>query len=270
MSASGALFLIAFVAYVISAGLYGASFAMKTDSAMVYARPAVWIGFLFHTLSIGATCLITHHGPFISTFSTFSATAWFLVLLYIPSEARVRPPALGVVTLPVVCLILVIGVARANKEIGDSKLLQSHIINLHVLLMVLSFGLFLLAAACAALYLAQNRSLKRHKSNGWFRRLPPLDTLDRLAYHTTAYGVSLFTLGLVLGVERAMSGGLAPGWQTDPRVLASYILWLIYVFYLIARAIGGWRGSRLNYLLLIGPLVAITIYFLPATAHHFG
>ncbi len=67
-------------------------------------------------------------------------------------------------------------------------LLNSRLTTLHILAILFAFGLLVLAFGCAALYLAQDRMLKRKRlSGGLFGKLPPLARLDQLAFTLVAF-----------------------------------------------------------------------------------
>ena len=56
---------------------------------------------------------------------------------------------------------------------------------------------------------------------------------------------------------------------SNPHTLMSIAAWLVYVTYLGARLIAGWRGTRLHYLLIAGMTVTIALYFIPTSTHRF-
>ena len=83
-----------------------------------------------------------------------------------------------------------------------------------------AFGLLVLAFGCAALYLAQHRMLKRKRlAGGLFGKLPPLASLDHLAFALVAFAFPLLTVGLAAGIVEALAGGLRGHWGADPMVL---------------------------------------------------
>ena len=102
-----------------------------------------------------------------------------------------------------------------------------------------------------------------------FRRLPPLETVDAIAFHMVSFALPLLTVGLALGFVRAASGALHGSWITDPHTLISVAAWLVYSGYMAARLFAGWRGTRLNYLLVAGLAVTLTLFFVPSTTHRF-
>ena len=81
---------------------------------------------------------------------------------------------------------------------------------------------------------------------------------------------ALLTLGLILGIATVLRDVPKPGpWLLDPHNLAAFVIWLLYVLYLTARLGLGWRGVRLQYILVIGLVVALALYVLPTSTHHF-
>ena len=57
-----------------------------------------------------------------------------------------------------------------------------------------------LAAGMAALYLWQERRLKRHERGVLRVRVPPLDALDRLSARSVLGSIVLLTLGIGVGI----------------------------------------------------------------------
>lgn len=284
MSAT-ALTVIAFALYLFAAVGYGATLFLNAASAPTRADragrlpqsrqaalPLLLAGLLIHFAAIGVLCQTTHRSPFASAFGTLTVLAWVIALSVAALDFRGRLPAVVGVALGVASLVLFWAVLHAHGPVATTPVLAGRIVSLHVLAILASFALFVVAFGCAALYLLQNRLLTRHGVAGLFRRLPPLATLDRIAYRSVAFALPLLTLGLATGIVRVFGGDL-PGpasvWFTDPHTLVSLATWLLYATYLTARLGIGWRGVRLQYILLTGPLIVATLYFVPTSTHHF-
>lgn len=266
---SVAFHLLALAAYLGAAIFYGANVALKTPAHIRRARLAFGLGILLHTAAIGAFCLQVRQSPFSSGFGTLSVAAWAVALLYLPIEIIGRVPALGALAAPVCCVLLFAGVVRARSAQAVSPEVRQHVISIHVLFALFSFALFALAACCAVFYLWQYRQLKHPDRRALFRRLPPLETVDAMAYHLVAFALPLLTLGIALGIVRAAASPAHHNWLFDPHTIVSLVTWLVYGIYLFARIVGGWRGTRLHYLLIAGLVVTLTIYFVPSTVHRF-
>ena len=274
-----AFFLIAAAAgYLFGSAAYGAFLMLRVPALALAGRTATVLAAVLHTLAIGLHCARVHQTPFTTPAETLSASAWTVALAYLALEffARPRPTALGAVALPAAFLCLfagaLLGTAHpAGIDRADAAVLNSRLVSLHILALLFAFGLLVLAFGCAALYLTQYRLLKRKKlSGGLFGKLPPLASLDHLAFALVAFAFPLLTAGLAAGFVEAVTGGLRGGWGADPMVLTSVVTWLVYGVYLTLHAAAHWRGPRANYLLLGGLLAAIITYFIPTTTHRFG
>ena len=85
------------------------------------------------------------------------------------------------------------------------------------------------AAGMAALYLWEERSLKRRDSRLFRLRVPPLDALDRLAARVAAVSLVLLTFGIVLGLARFRCG------EFDAAMAVTLCLWLLVATVLALR-----------------------------------
>ena len=270
-----ASFLVAAaVGYLLASVAYGAHLLLRQPLLALTGRLAAWLAVALHTVAIGLECAQTHQTPFTTPAETLSASAWAIALAYLGLELLLRPKplALGAVALPAAFLCLFAGALgpRAKPLASAAPLLNSRLISLHVLAILFAFGLLVLAFGCAALYLTQDRMLKRRRvKGGLFGRLPPLASLDHLAFALVAFAFPLLTVGLGAGVVEALTGGLRGVWGRDPMVLTSVVTWLVYGAYLALHALAQWRGPRANYLLLGGLLAALVTYFIPSSAHRF-
>jgi len=273
-----AAFLIAAAAlYLLGSVAYGAYLLLRLPTLALSGRLATTLAVALHTIAIGVHCARTHQTPFTTPAETLSASAWAIALAYLALELglRPKPTALGAIALPVAFLCLFAGAflhsAQPAALTPTTPLLNSRLISLHILAILFAFGLLVLAFGCAALYLAQHRMLKRKRLAGsLFGKLPPLASLDHLAFALVAFAFPLLTVGLAAGVVEALAGGFGGHWGADPMVLTSVVTWLVYGVYLVLHTLAQWRGPRANYLLLGGLLAALVTYFVPTTAHRFG
>ena len=90
---------------------------------------------------------------------------------------------------------------RRRHGVGGTSDYSNVFLVLHVGLVLAAFAGFTLAAALAALYLWQERRLKRRATAILRVRAPSLATLDRLAARTVAVALPALTLGIVVGAR---------------------------------------------------------------------
>ena len=238
-----------------------------------FGRPLLLLGIVAQFAAIGFWCVTTHRSPFAAEFGSLAVMAWAIALSVGLLDLRTKMPAVGAIALTVACVVLFSAILQAHSPVAASREITGQAVNLHVLAILASYGLFAVAFGCAAIYLLQNRLLKRKNAHPALRRLPPLETLDRTAYHAVAYAMPLLTLGLTLGLVRVFGGGLhspPSHWLRDPHNLAAFAPWLLYGGYLAARLAAGWRGVRLQYILIAGLLITLLLYLIPSSTHRFN
>jgi ABC-type transport system involved in cytochrome c biogenesis permease subunit len=276
------LTILALLCYVLAAASWGAAlFLHAPASPLLQSRPErisfaarllLFCGIVLQFAAIGAWCMDTHRSPFASEFGTLSVAAWGIAIVFGAMDWRRKLPALGALSLAVASMLLLRGLLLLRAPVTDAQIIANRLVSLHVLAILFSFALFVLAFGAAILYLIQNRLLKQHQIGGLFRRLPPLETLDRLSYHSVACALPLLTLGITLGFVQVMTASprfSLTAWLSDPHTLMSLAAWLLYVFYLAARLASGWRGIRLQYVLIVGLVVVLSLYVMPTSTHHF-
>ncbi len=292
----GTLNAIALAFYILASVCYGAFVFLATPAApmseknrnvranddpdLENARSLRWtgrvlllLGILFQFAATGVWCATMHRSPFASEYGTLSVLAWIIAVTFALIDLRRNLPAVGAIALPVACVILFWALLHVHGPVADTAVLKSQIVSLHVLAILSSYGLFALAFGCAALYLLQNALLKQRAVHSLFSSIPPLASLDAIAYRSVAYALPLLTLGLGLGVADIFSkdSGAPPSrWLLDAHTLASFGIWGLYVTYLGTRIGLGWRGVRPQYLLLVGLVVAIALYAIPSATHSFN
>jgi len=162
--------------------------------------------------------------------------------------------SLGIFALPVTFLAVLVPALGPERYIFPSSdvrisWLIAHIVALMAAYVALGFSLL-----ASVLYLVQERRLKsKHKpsEDSWWLPLdwlPSLDTLERIAHGTLEFGFPCMTVGLAIGSVLAQETPLGAAYFLDAKVIASFILWVVYVTLLLVRRSAGLRGRRAAYL----------------------
>jgi ABC-type transport system involved in cytochrome c biogenesis permease subunit len=127
------------------------------------------------------------------------------------------------------------------------------------------------------LYLVQERRIKskpRAGKSSWapLDWLPPLDTLERISHATLEFGFPCMTVGLVIGSVLAQETALGAAYFADPKVIASFISWVVYVMLLLVRRSAGLRGRKAAYLSGAVLIVVMAVWAanLFSRVHRFG
>jgi ABC-type uncharacterized transport system permease subunit len=169
-------------------------------------------------------------------------------VVYLVMRRRYRIDVVGAFVAPLALTFLLASrFVGSQVALGEpSQRLKSAILPIHVTVNLLGDALFTLAFAAAVAYLLQERLLKEKRVDGLFRRLPPLDSLDRAEHRFLLAGFPLLTIGILTGtlwarhVEAGSTADMA-------RAGLGYATWVLFAGVLLLRAAAGWRGRRAAY-----------------------
>lgn len=159
------------------------------------------------------------------------------------------------VLVPVLVLLTVSGKWLYTHAAPVMPALQSYWLPIHVSVVSLGSGVFLVAGVASMLFLLKTSRWAEPGSTGMLAklvdRLPDAQTLDRIAYRTTIFGFPVFGFGVIFGAIWAEEAwGRYWGW--DPKETVSFIAWVIYAAYLHARSTAGWRDRRAAWINVAG------------------
>ncbi|MGH3960546.1 c-type cytochrome biogenesis protein CcsB, partial [Mycobacterium sp.] len=157
--------------------------------------------------------------------------------------------------LPVLILLTVSGRWLYANAAPVMPALQSYWLPIHVSVVSLGSGVFLVAGVASILFLLRMSRLGEPGTPGTFarivQRLPDAQALDRIAYRATIFAFPVFGFGVIFGAIWAEEAwGRYWGW--DPKETVAFIAWLVYAAYLHARSTAGWRDSKAAWINVVG------------------
>jgi cytochrome c-type biogenesis protein CcsB len=246
---------LAILGYVCATGLALAYLVQREELVYRLAALATVAGWAMHTIALVSLAVTLGRPPLGSLGEAVSMAIWVVVLLAMWVERHYGVKTLGAFVLPVVVVLGVSVVAQPGTlPIGPT--LSSAWIWVHIALALVGIAAFVLNFASATMYLLQERQLKGKRPGTMYYRLPPLETLDRLAYRALALGFPFLTTGIVLGAlwARTAWGGV---FVFDPLAAMSFVAWIIYAATLAGRTVAGWRGRRAAYFGILGFAVLV-------------
>ena len=160
------------------------------------------------------------------------------------------------VLVPVLILLTVSGRWLYTHAAPVMPALQSYWLPIHVSVVSLGSGVFLVAGVASILFLLKmSRYGEPGRSDSMLARivsrLPDAQALDRIAYRTTIFAFPVFGFGVIFGAIWAEEAwGRYWGW--DPKETLSFIAWVIYAAYLHARSTAGWRDKKAAWINVAG------------------
>lgn len=129
-----------------------------------------------------------------------------------------------------------------QQSAAFSGQLVSELLVIHITMAILSYGAFSLSFVFSVLYMFQYHLLKKKKWGKWLLRIEDLSKLDYMAYVLNIIGVPMLLLSLILGVIWAYVS-LETLYWFDAKVLGSFVVLLLYSYYLYIRLIKELQGK---------------------------
>lgn len=248
LALANTLFFATSLAYLVAAVLF-VSFLAGTRGASSSARVAptlLAVGAAMHGAHIYVASYLAHVCPVEGIHSAMSVVSFFVCVAYLALRSRWRIDVVGAFVAPLALTSLLASRFVGGGDIAPGPAFKSALLPLHVAINMLGVALFSLACGAAITYLVQDRQVKRKKLEGVFKRLPPLDSLDRAEHKLLLWSFPLLTVGIVTGAfwtkKIEAIGGIAL-----LHAAFGYGAWLICAAVLLLRAGAGWRGRRAAY-----------------------
>jgi len=211
-------------------------------------RLATWgvrIGWLIQTALLVVQAGRSDGFPWGTWAGALNLFVWLVVGAYLIWGCRPGYRLLGLAVMPPAAILFAVAWAGGGADIasGDRAGVP---LALHVGLMLAAFAGFALAAGLAALYLWEERRLKRRDAQLLRRRVPPLEALDRLSARTATVALGTLTAGIIAGLA-SLDGG-----SIDAAMVVSVAIWALFAAALVLRRETGLRGRRAAWLVLVG------------------
>lgn len=159
------------------------------------------------------------------------------------------------VLMPVLILLTVSGRWLYADAAPVMPALQSFWLPIHVSVVSLGSGVFLVSGVASVLFLVKMSALATPGKSGIATKLvhllPDPHALDQIAYRTAIFAFPVFGFGVIFGAIWAEeTWGRYWGW--DPKETVSFIAWVIYAAYLHARSTAGWRDKKAAWINTVG------------------
>ena len=267
------LLLAVLAAYLIAAIHSILAFVNKRRSLQRVAQWSMAAGFVLHTAALITDWALDGHYPLFGTRETLSFLAWALVAGYGIVLYKYRAQAVGAFTMPLICILTFVALL-INRDASASRAAFSTtwLFPIHTTMLVFAYAAFFIVFMASVMYLLQERELKLKTFSAFFHRLPSLSTINEIATHAAAIGLTLLTLGLVAGMfwNWSLHGQM---WRNDPKEIFAVLTWLLYFILALYRSSANWRGRRAAWLGVLG-FVLVLCTFLAAplfgSYHVFG
>jgi ABC-type uncharacterized transport system permease subunit len=189
-------------------------------------------GLLYNNLIVGSNLNL-------SLVYSISLILWLTVLIY--WIARFFYPLANILSLVLPLAAISVLLPEIFPDTRTHSEPTSWMFDAHVLVAMLAYSLFTIAALHAGLMSFVEKGLHHATLPNVFKNLPPLLTMETLLFRIIGVGLVLLTLTLASGMLFSEQIFGKP-WQFSHKVLLGFISWGVFAILLLGRTFKGWRG----------------------------
>ncbi len=268
------MFYLMLIAYLLGMAFYWVYLGTRNGMLGYFATIITFAGLVGNTGAIVLRMIIAQRPPLSNAYEFILTFCWGIVAVLLFTEFRSKIKALGtfVMPIPVLLLMFILMAMGPDERIAAAipPALKSQWLTFHVITAMLAYGAFAISFGLGLMYLfkagqsdeksSRTASKNLPKISGKASRIPPLETLDELAYKVVGFAFPLLTLCIITG---AIWANYAWGtyWSWDPKETWSLITWIIYAGYLHARLMYGWKGKRAAWMAVFGFIAVLFTFF---------
>jgi ABC-type uncharacterized transport system permease subunit len=240
------------------------------------------MAFFFHFVSVVEMMVQAHHWMPVSVREIESLLGFAVAGLFFLVWWIYDAVSLGIFALPATLFLVFIPALGPDRYTFPSEGVRASWLVAHIIALLVAYAALCFSLLASLMYLVQERRIQgklhfsaKSKSDTWFAPfdwLPPLDTLERIALATLEFGFPCMTVGLIIGSVLTQETPLGASYFLDPKVIASFASWAVYVLLLFIRRSAGLRGRKAAY--VSGGVLVIMLFVFAANffsrVHNFG
>ncbi|HVZ84065.1 MAG TPA: cytochrome c biogenesis protein CcsA [Terracidiphilus sp.] len=233
------------------------------------------LAFILHFVSCVEMLVLAHRWLPVGAREAESLLGFLIVGLYYLAWWLYDAISLGIFALPVTFFLVFVPALGVKGYTFPSEGVRTSWLIAHIAALLAAYAALGFSLLASVLYLVQERRLKAKTGQAGQRTLdwlPPLDTLERLSHAMLLFGFPCMTVGLVLGAVLVQETSLGAAYFLDPKVLASFAMWGLYVLLILLRHSAGLRGRRAAYLsgAVLAVMLGVWAANLVSHVHRFG
>jgi len=236
------------------------------------------LAFFFHFVSVVEMLVQAHRWMPVGVREVESLLGFAVAGLFFFVWWIYKAVPLGIFALPATFFLVLIPALGPDRYTFPSEGVRTSWLVAHISALLFAYAALSFSMLASILYLVQESRIKSKPRLGqdtWWAPLewlPPLDTLERIAHATLEFGFPCMTVGLVIGSVLAQETPLGASYFLDPKIIAAFISWAVYVFLLLVRRSAGLRGRKAAYLsgAVFVVMMAVWAANLFSHVHRFG
>ncbi len=253
------------VLYLFTIFLYGLAFFLDEQFG-IRNRTKFLVGTLIvHFIYIISHTVLTGHPPVTSVFEIMTVVSFTIGVAYVYIETRSHVKDTGMFIIALAFLFEVVSAAFIRDYVQLKPALKSTVLGLHVASAMLGYSALTISAVYGGLYLMMYHEIRSSRFGIIYRKLPDLQALETLSYGSIFLGFIFLTIVILIGYVW-LPKTVDDFSYSDPKLIITDIVWVIYFVALLFRKAMRWTGrtviivSIIGFALTVVSLVAVNVF----------
>jgi ABC-type transport system involved in cytochrome c biogenesis permease subunit len=255
--------LLVIIVPLLYAGLvtvYGISFFSHAPRLDLLKTRALLVTVCIHLGYLLLRTVEFDHPPVTTVFEIMTMLSACIAIGYTYIELRTRTTNTGFFILILALLFQSVS-SIFIKDLWDiPEILRSRLLGFHVSAALLGYTAISLSAVYGLLYLMLYHEIRSTRFGLIYKRLPNLETLERMSHKAEVFGFVMLSVAIVVGVVW-LPRAFANFSYWDPKLIGTLVIWALYAAGLTAKRQFGWQGRKT----MIVSLVAFGFVFISMT-----
>ena len=250
------LSIILLVLYFILVWTYGKAFFADSPWAKAIKRPLLLLTILFHGVYLAVRTVAFHHPPVTTVFEIFTVLAFSVCVTYLIIELWSHRKETGYFILNIAFFFQFASTLFIKDTPAVPDILRSMFFGAHVSAALLGYAAITIAGAYGLMYLMLYHEMKAIRFGVIYKKLPTLESLERMTVTAIKLVVLLLGIAICFGVYwlHVVFHGTH---YFDPKLIGTVLVWSMYVFLILAQKYFGVHGRKVMMLSIAGFLVSI-------------
>lgn len=236
------------VLYGIVVILYGVSFFSKKEASSLEVaklrRPVLIIILLVHGAYFALRIMTYGHAPITTSYEILTLLAFSITLNYFFVELRTNVRDTGFFILIIAGMAQLISTIFIKELREINPVLRNYLLGFHVSFILIGYSAITISGIYGFLYILLFRSIKESRFGSFYKRLPSLYLLERLTFSALVFGFIFLTLTILIGLIW-LPHSVDNFSYSDPKLVATFIVWTLYAAGFIGRSLGSFQSKTL-------------------------
>ena len=227
---------------------YGISFFSKKEVSIAdyskYRMPLLVLIVIAHFVYFALRIINYDHAPITTSYEIFTLLAFSITLNYLYIELRTGVHETGFFILIIAGVLQLISSIFIQELKEINPVLKNYVLGLHVACILIGYSAITISGIYGFLYILLYRALKENKYGAFYKRLPSLHLLEGLTQSALTIGFVFLTLTILIGLI-FLPHTIDNFSYSDPKLIATFIVWLLYAVGLIFKTLGNFQSNTI-------------------------